>query len=85
MYGSSMNRSTVLSIQSMRLITGIIVLATENNSEDPRNLLNLKYQNNKNYTKHWMNYIYKFIDIAASNGSYFSLCGVVDFFKKNTA
>ena len=76
-----MNRSTVLSIQSLRLITGIIVLATENNSEHPRKLLNLKYQNNKNYTKHWMNYIYKSIDILASNGSYFSLFGVVDILK----
>ena len=80
-FDTPMNRSTILSIQSLRLITGIIVLATENNSEDPRNLLNLKYQNSKNYTKHWMNYIYKSIDILASNGSCFSLCGVVDILK----
>ena len=71
---------TLLLLQVI-LITGIVVLATKDNGENPLNRLNLKYQMKKNYSKPWMDYIYKTIDISASNGSYFLLWGIVDFLK----
>ena len=80
-FGSSMNRSILLSVHILKLLTGIIILATEVKSENPFKLLNLKYQIKNNYSKHWMNYIYKSIEISFSNVSDFSLHRIVDFLK----